>query len=833
MSETLAPPDPKAVAADLRVGSADTVDDPDAWRQQALRDAKPTALALNVPPVPPVRPRSDSRGMAVPTPNPAAPKTTDAAPTDPNDPWQSSPMMVSLKGILIPGESGGDPTARNPISGARGTFQFLQSTFVPMMKKNHPEETSGKSDAEIWAMADNPNVNSREAAELAHDNMIQMQKAGVQITPETLAGAHRLGAGGMIAVLKADPNTPMSSIVPAAFSQGGNMDIHDMTAGQFVASPYPGGRGGGGGGDDPTGQNASWQRMQMNFQQAQEAMRQITQDYSKDRDRVRDLASRYKPFEPGPAPRPPEVDPLQSFGGIASIFVALAAGLSKTPAVAAMNGLAGVIDGAREKDWTKYAAEYKTWKDNSEYAYKAHEAYSKDLDEAMNMMTKDVNLGEAMLKATLAIGGDYEKSIQEWRERPLDFQMKQDAAVKARQEMQKRQEDIDDDMQLRGLNGQRDAAREQFTAAQATNDPAKIAEAQKHLTDAEGEVERKLTDIERRKSAQLGYRSRGGTGAGSLNEERLRLTQQYQQDHPDAKPEEIFRWVEERLAEMHPKGGTSVAAKTDAEFESLAREAFTEEFNREPNPNSQIDKNNIIRLKNAAKAEAKLAASPYMQNLNAEQSKVVKAAIRRDPTIADDPVRFGQLINQATGKTEQKEALTGDQIAKIDVHAQRVTHLLDDMGRMRELLSNPGIASKLGRPLRAGESIANILGVMSDTDRAEYDQLQRRVREEGTRLMSAKILPTETKPGADEMAALFPGQRWGDTKQAIDKILDTWEQRFVSDLQLYNQQVPGGLRVLRGTEAEKPPVDGAKKAPDGKWYVPDPARPGKFLQVNP
>jgi hypothetical protein len=33
-------------------------------------------------------------------------------------------------------------------------------------------------------------------------------------------------------------------------------------------------------------------------------------------------------------------------------------------------------------------------------------------------------------------------------------------------------------------------------------------------------------------------------------------------------------------------------------------------------------------------------------------------------------------------------------------------------------------------------------------------------------------------------------------------------------------------------QAEKPPVEGAKKAPDGKWYVPDPNRPGKYLEVT-
>ncbi|BAB48029.1 phage tail tip lysozyme [Mesorhizobium japonicum] len=35
------------------------------------------------------------------------------------------------------------------------------------------------------------------------------------------------------------------------------------------------------------------------------------------------------------------------------------------------------------------------------------------------------------------------------------------------------------------------------------------------------------------------------------------------------------------------------------------------------------------------------------------------------------------------------------------------------------------------------------------------------------------------------------------------------------------------------TSAGAPPVSGATKAPDGNWYVPDPARPGKYLKVVP
>lgn len=48
---------------------------------------------------------------------------------------------------------------------------------------------------------------------------------------------------------------------------------------------------------------------------------------------------------------------------------------------------------------------------------------------------------------------------------------------------------------------------------------------------------------------------------------------------------------------------------------------------------------------------------------------------------------------------------------------------------------------------------------------------------------------------------------------------------------------PAGLptaadAVNAGTAGSQPPVPGARQAPDGNWYVPDPKRPGSYLRVD-
>jgi hypothetical protein len=49
---------------------------------------------------------------------------------------------------------------------------------------------------------------------------------------------------------------------------------------------------------------------------------------------------------------------------------------------------------------------------------------------------------------------------------------------------------------------------------------------------------------------------------------------------------------------------------------------------------------------------------------------------------------------------------------------------------------------------------------------------------------------------------------------------------------LFPQAVQGSGAAPAQGQNSQPPVNGARRAPDGKWYLPDPNRPGKYLQVQ-
>lgn len=51
-------------------------------------------------------------------------------------------------------------------------------------------------------------------------------------------------------------------------------------------------------------------------------------------------------------------------------------------------------------------------------------------------------------------------------------------------------------------------------------------------------------------------------------------------------------------------------------------------------------------------------------------------------------------------------------------------------------------------------------------------------------------------------------------------------------MQQWLNESGGAAAPASAPAADVPPVQGARKAPDGYWYVPDPNRPGKFLRVE-
>ena len=141
---------------------------------------------------------------------------------------------MALVDQIISAESGGNPNARNPHSSAGGAGQFIDSTFLSMIRKHRPDLAAGKSDADILSLKFDPGISREMTAAYAGDNAGILSKAGLPVTPGSTYLAHFAGPQGAVGILNADPSMPVAGILtPAAVKA--NPFLQGMTAADLRA----------------------------------------------------------------------------------------------------------------------------------------------------------------------------------------------------------------------------------------------------------------------------------------------------------------------------------------------------------------------------------------------------------------------------------------------------------------------------------------------------------------------------------------------------------------------------------------------------------------------
>lgn len=139
---------------------------------------------------------------------------------------------MSVSDQIIGAESGGDPNATNPNSSASGAGQFIDPTWLSVIKQHRPDLADGKSDADLLALKTDPALSKQMVDAYASDNGAILQKAGLPVTPGTSYLAHFAGPQGAVSVLNADPSTSAGSILGPAVVKA-NPFLANMSAGDL------------------------------------------------------------------------------------------------------------------------------------------------------------------------------------------------------------------------------------------------------------------------------------------------------------------------------------------------------------------------------------------------------------------------------------------------------------------------------------------------------------------------------------------------------------------------------------------------------------------------
>ncbi len=127
---------------------------------------------------------------------------------------------------------GAEGTAKNPLSTAKGHFQFTRDTWLSYYKR---EIGAGKlTDAEILAKrTDKPTADKLFTA-LTADNKVMLKAAGLPDSATNLYMAHFLGPKAL-RVLRAAPETPVENLLPHEFITANPRVLRGKTAGEVIA----------------------------------------------------------------------------------------------------------------------------------------------------------------------------------------------------------------------------------------------------------------------------------------------------------------------------------------------------------------------------------------------------------------------------------------------------------------------------------------------------------------------------------------------------------------------------------------------------------------------
>nr|DAI32711.1 MAG TPA: putative lysin [Caudoviricetes sp.] len=172
------------------------------------------------------------------------PVNADSSKADTGNPIQDAVSRI------IGYESGNDPNIKNKKSTAEGLGQFIDSTWLYMVKKYRPDIAKGKTDAQLKALKRDPALSREMTTRYVEENAALLKKHGFPVNVRNLYVMHFLGSGEGPKLLRADPNQPVSSFISARSINANQKVLSGKTAQQvldWAARAMKVGKGGGGG----------------------------------------------------------------------------------------------------------------------------------------------------------------------------------------------------------------------------------------------------------------------------------------------------------------------------------------------------------------------------------------------------------------------------------------------------------------------------------------------------------------------------------------------------------------------------------------------------------
>lgn len=142
----------------------------------------------------------------------------------------ASGAVAALVNQIIQVESAGDARAKNPLSTATGLGQFIESTWLRMMRDYRPDLAGTMTRAQLLDLRFDPALSHEMVTNLARENESFLRARGHEITAGRLYLAHFLGPAGANTALAANPDATVLEVMGAAV-----VNANPFLRGQTVA----------------------------------------------------------------------------------------------------------------------------------------------------------------------------------------------------------------------------------------------------------------------------------------------------------------------------------------------------------------------------------------------------------------------------------------------------------------------------------------------------------------------------------------------------------------------------------------------------------------------
>jgi hypothetical protein len=516
-----------------------------------------------------------------------------------------------------------------------------------------------------------------------------------------------------------------------------------------------------------------------------------------------------------------ETNPIEGFGSLGGMFAMVASAFTKAPMENAINGMAGAITAIKDGKEQDYQRAFGAFKENVKLADQRFKMQHELYTDALSLAQTDMAAMEAKMRNAAVRFGDQKALFL------LDHGMSQElfelqaSRAKAQEGMMKAADAID-----------------LHTVTKAAVDSVK-----QNPPNTGNPTQDKIL------AAVQIHRIYSGTGmdTGTPVQEAVGnyvnthdpkdpkfvdgLAEIYQKFSAKAPNIQGYQDARQNWQDQHP--GETIPADEDARllqtFGLTPRSGAAGAAGKPPlTHDREIEADAIARKDRLRKEHPDWTED----QINADTDSYTKA--RKMASMAPS----GNRADDITAKINQTKYITEAAVKNI--------HFLQDY---------KGGAGLMGKIMRGEEIAENIIGAGTQTDRVAF---RRRVLE--LQEMVPRIITDSNgrplKSAQDKIDGIVAGLSAGDTGpntiRAMEDLIDQMQERAAD----YGARRSGGAAPPAGTPAPSggggkplweqapvdpgeqhssaggaPPVEGARKAPDGNWYVDDPDRPGKFLKV--